>query len=369
MFIMFFVQVEISKERADIMKNTHLTNREVYFDILRIISTFAVMILHIAGQNWSNTDIRSFEWNVFNFYNSVVRWGVPVFIMISGSLFLNGNQSLDRIYKKNILRIVTAFIFWSFFYAAISFIRGEGIKSALISFIGGHYHMWFLFLIVGLYMIIPFLKVVVNNDFLTRYFLVLAIIFTFVMPQIISTISIGFENYGAIIESIVYNIHMHLVLGYTLYFILGYYLNKIVISKKLTRIIYVLGIFGFASTVLLTVWVTYYSNKPNELFYGNLTLNVLFEAVFVFVLCKNHFSNVKFSEKTKKILYHLSKYSFGAYLIHAFMISVIDQCLGLNSLSFNSLIAVPVIGVLIFCASFFLSAIINNIPLLNKYIV
>lgn len=56
------------------MGNKILTDRQAYYDILRIFATFAVMILHIAADNWYGTDIHSFEWNVSNFYDSIVRW-------------------------------------------------------------------------------------------------------------------------------------------------------------------------------------------------------------------------------------------------------------------------------------------------------
>ncbi|MBQ8134979.1 MAG: acyltransferase family protein [Clostridia bacterium] len=327
------------------------------------------MILHISAQNWHDSDIHSFEWNTFNFYDSIVRWGVPVFTMISGSLFLNGTQSIERIYKKNILRIITAFIFWSMFYAIIIFVRGGSLKSALASFISGYYHMWFLFMIVGLYMIIPFLRVIIKNDFLTRYFLFLALIFAFIFPQFISIISVGFDKYGSFIQSVIDNINMKFVLGYTFYFVLGYYINKISISSKQFRILFGLGILGFFTTIISSMIVTNYTNEPNGMFYGNFTLNVMLEAIFIFIVVKQSCKRINFSEKAKLIIFKLSKYSFGAYLIHAFWISAINKILGLNTLSFNSFLAVPIIGVLVFILSFGVSAMFNHIPILNKYIV
>ena len=53
-------------------------DRQYHLDCLRVLATFAVMILHIAAQNWYGADVMSFEWNVFNFYDSMVRWAVPV---------------------------------------------------------------------------------------------------------------------------------------------------------------------------------------------------------------------------------------------------------------------------------------------------
>lgn len=66
----------------------NLTDRIVYYDFLRIISMFAVIVLHTAGERWSKVEVHSLAWNSFNFYDSIVRWAVPVFTMISGALFL-----------------------------------------------------------------------------------------------------------------------------------------------------------------------------------------------------------------------------------------------------------------------------------------
>ncbi len=69
------------------------------------------MILHISAQNWCEIDIASFKWQVFNFFDSIVRWAVPIFVMISGALFLGRNSNIEKLYKKNILRIITFFLF------------------------------------------------------------------------------------------------------------------------------------------------------------------------------------------------------------------------------------------------------------------
>ena len=59
----------------------------MYFDWLRVLATFGVMVLHVAAQNWLSVGIESFEWNAFNFYDSLERWTVPVFVMVSGRCF------------------------------------------------------------------------------------------------------------------------------------------------------------------------------------------------------------------------------------------------------------------------------------------
>ena len=110
-----------------------MNSRKYYLDYLRVSATFAVMSLHIAADNWLNAGVRSFEWQVFNFYDSLVRFGVPVFVMISGALFLNPDKYIPvkKLYTKYIFRIAAAFVFWSFLYAARAYMKtGDMIFAA-----------------------------------------------------------------------------------------------------------------------------------------------------------------------------------------------------------------------------------------------
>ena len=47
-------------------------DRVIYLDLLRIISSFAVIMIHVAAQNWYSTDVKSAEWMTFNVYDSLV---------------------------------------------------------------------------------------------------------------------------------------------------------------------------------------------------------------------------------------------------------------------------------------------------------
>ena len=93
------------------------SQRIIAFDVMRIISIFAVILLHYSSQRFY-ISFPSSEWEIRNIYDSMVRWGVPVFVMISGALFLDSNKklSIKRLFTKNILRIICAFLFWSFIY-------------------------------------------------------------------------------------------------------------------------------------------------------------------------------------------------------------------------------------------------------------
>lgn len=74
--------------------------RLAYYDYLRVAAIFGVIMIHVSAQNWQNSNVNSIEWQFFNIYDSMMRWAVPVFVMISGSLFLNREYNIKTIYKK-----------------------------------------------------------------------------------------------------------------------------------------------------------------------------------------------------------------------------------------------------------------------------
>lgn len=313
--------------------------RIAYFDVLRILATFAVIVLHLSAQHWADTDVYSRAWQAFNLYDSAVRWAVPVFVMISGSLFLSGSQSLLHILKKNVLRLVTAFVFWSALYA-VFMVNFEGCPTNLIlqQFLNGHYHMWFLFMIVGLYLIVPFLRAIVRDEKLLRYFLLLTLIFTFLLPQIASAVSLLSWQYCAEFKALTGKFYYHFTLGFVL-------------------------------TVVLTSFASRLQGAATELFYGYDSLNVLFVCVGLFVFAKEHLNFPNLSEKCHRCIRALSRWSFGAYLVHPLFIESFDIFLHFNTLSLNVFFSVPLLTLIIGALSFLVSALLHQIPFVKKYFV
>ena len=152
-----------------------VSKRVIYFDILRVVAIFAVVAVHISAQHWLDVDVSSRAWFAFNLYCTTGKWSVPIFVMISGALFLGRDTTIRTILKKNVLRMAGVFVFWSGCYALISLIfRRSPLFDVFSQFITGHYHLWFLYMIVGLYLLIPLLRPIVQNETLMRYFLLLA---------------------------------------------------------------------------------------------------------------------------------------------------------------------------------------------------
>ena len=325
-----------------------------------------MIILHVSAQNWYVTDVYGFEWQAFNFFNSIVRWGVPVFTMISGALFLERDIPIKKIYSKYVFRMILSFAAWSVIYALFA---EEDFVGRIFMLIQGHYHMWFILMIVGLYICIPFIKSIVSSEERLKYYIILAFVFAFVIPELV-TLANDFAgelmNKGVeAINSDVNNMNIHIVLGYASYFVLGYYLNRTELSKKQRKVIYVLGSLGFAATICLNLSVALKTHQGCETYSDNFSVNVLFESVAVFTWFKYKKNNLKW----KPMILKLSKFSFGAYLVHALILEQLNICFGLNTLSFHPVFAVLCIGAIVFVVSFAISALLNQVPIVKKYMV
>lgn len=351
-------------------QKTKLSTRTEYFDYLRVIATFFVVFAHVSCEVWYTTDISSFEWTVLNIFDSSAKWAVAIFVMISGALFLGGNPSIKKIYTKYISRMLTAFLFWSILYAIVnSIFYGFELKSFIMQVIGGHYHLWFIFMITGVYILIPLLKKFTESMELLQYFLILSVIFAVIIPYIIDILGVFSPSLSTTANALVSQMQFTFTLGYVGYFLAGYYFNKIELSKKVTYIIYILGIIGFILTITLTSWVSAVKQEPLDLFYQPFTLNLLLMSIAVFVFAKNHLNHIPASEKQKKLVRDLSKYSFGVYLVHVLIIEVMDVVFHVNFMFTTPLISIPLLSIFITILSFGISIAISRIPILKDYII
>ena len=339
-------------------------SRVVYVDALKIFASFSVVFLHMAAGGWIAAGIETFEWNVFNLYDSITRFGVPVFVMASGMFLLNPAKNLSYvdIYKKYIPRIVFCFLSWSFLYAVYPFVSGKMEYKPDIfmkAFIFGHYHLWYLYMIVGLYIITPLLRKIVQDKKSVEYFILLSVIFAFLLPFTAKLFQLKD------LDMFVRKFDVNLVLGYSGYFLGGYYLDKFELGKKSRKFIYVLGLFCIIATAVLTYIVSVEAGKANDIFYSYLSPNVLLASIAVFVFFKYEVSKMNFSKNILKLLRILSSCSFRIYLVHDFF-NIFLYDAGITAISYNPVVSVPLIASAVFALSLVTSFIIGKTPVLNK---
>ncbi|KXK11967.1 MAG: Inner membrane protein YiaH [Chloroflexi bacterium OLB14] len=156
-----------------------------WVDLTRVIAIFLVVMIH-AIENIINrwNEYPAEIQNIANMYNSLTRMSVPLFFMVSGWLLLPKNESLKDFFYKRFVKVIFPFAIWSLIYLVWGCgITLAGCKPTFISrliFIHGTYHhLWFMYPLIGLYLITPILRLLIVPDkkYILWYFVALWIIF------------------------------------------------------------------------------------------------------------------------------------------------------------------------------------------------
>lgn len=131
-------------------------------DVIRVVATIAVVLQHAAHGVFRNPELVSArEWGFAVFVVTFTKWAVPVFVMLSGALLLAPRtEGLGDFYRRRFSRVGLPLVFWSFTYLALLGAAGAPLGELWERLYGGrpYYHLFFLFVITGLYLIAPMLR-------------------------------------------------------------------------------------------------------------------------------------------------------------------------------------------------------------------
>ena len=169
-----------------------VTKRLVYLDLMRILATFLVIVLHTNSAVWNKKDFNSNYWKAFNLFDAVSRVGVPLFVMISGFFHLDNTHehTLYTLFFRKLYKLLTSYIFWASFYAYMIW-KPVSIWQFLSKIVPGPVHLWYMPMIFGLYVITPILRRITADTFSTQYYLILSVLFTFVLDFLFKINEVG----------------------------------------------------------------------------------------------------------------------------------------------------------------------------------
>ena len=346
-----------------------MKKRSVELDILRFLALLFVVCLHVSSSEWGRMPIISSEW----LQNTIWRatWMVPIFVMISGRFFLDSSKqiTIKRMYTHYIKRIVIAFVFWSAIYQVYYFLWGisqgnaQNWKSYVTEFLLGAYHMWYLFMLVGLYMITPILRKITEDKKLLQYFLLIAFIF-----HVVVYFGKEIPVFGNIVSTIMDKMSLEFFSGFVIYYLAGYYLCKYGVSKKNEIAIYIVGIILLIMSRVGDIVLSANQNTCIEYFtnYKSPATMVYSSAIFLFFV--KRISRCNFSARTGKIFKFLTDYGFGAYLSHALIIELLISVMGLNITMLPPIIMIPILTLFATILSITLAFLLRRIPLIGRYI-
>ncbi|RZK59727.1 MAG: hypothetical protein EOO91_04140 [Pedobacter sp.] len=335
-----------------------------WLDNLRVVATISVIFLHVAAPFLYKFErISDFNWWTANVYDSLVRFCVPIFVMITGALLLPKDYQLNDYLKKRVTRIIFPFLFWISIYLIhvlgtlkngfkLPFWEMINIGSTKIAY-KTTYHFWYIYMIIGIYLFIPILSKWIRKatEKEILYFLVLWVI----------TIIIANPLFSKYIP----DFNLKYFSGFVGYIVLGYYLS--IRNFEKVKHIRIISFLIFLTGVLLTVFGTYFLSKYNDRFtidlYTYFSPNVVIAAIGLFLFFKHSYL---VNPQLKAIRKFINKHSFGIYFVHILVLYYMSR-FGINGAVFGVMFGIPLTTVICLIISGLTIYLLKKLPFGDKF--
>ncbi len=336
-------------------------NRIIWMDAVRVVAVFLVLVIH--------SPLPTGEHNMFlSIYNYMSAPSIGLFFMISGALLLPLKDFSTKVfYKKRLSKVGFPLIVWSLFYILVHtgteelsftyFVQ----KVILIPLTPVEGVLWFVYTLIGLYLLAPIITPWLKQTSQKELLFVLSLwVVTLIFPYI-NIFLPGFYNVnGSITNSFFY------FSGYLGYFLMGYYLRQY--PFKFTRVNLIVGMLVFlliGVSVPVLIYLNPSENIDNSLVYNYLTINIALMSITIYlVIQKINFGFLVFN----KVLVEISKMSFGIYLLHIFILrDVVWQWFNMAYV-INPAFQIPLMAILTLLLSYMIIKLISILPG-SKYII
>jgi len=348
-----------------------IDGRLAYADLFRAVALIGVVLLHVSLYYLDVSNVGTVAWNTANIYSGLTRWCVPAFAMLSGAFLLDPKHGMRlSALLLYLLRVLLCLGLWSALYVLVDLLlAGRGLTlwgflSAMENAMLGSSHsiLWFLYIILGFYLLSPILRAFVQGA--SRAVLHYALALSFLVAMLLPTVLAFFPNQT--VSLYLDRLQLYPVLGYFFYFIAGYYLKHYVIGRLVEAVIYVLGVAAMGLTVWGTGFLSGRAGDTSSLFTGYLSPTVALTAVAFFVLFR-YVLGVSDERGRSRGVTALARCSFGVFLIHE-IFYVLLRHFGAFSLAIPTALAIPLWTAVLLVPSFAIAWLLNAIPFVGKYI-
>src|ERR1700753_3223031 len=260
---------------------------------LRLIALYAVIVLHCSAiPLGAYGKISMTDWWQADFFNAITRFAVPVFVMITGALLLNREYEIGDFLKRRLIRVVIPFLFWSLVYVWYSWYNEEitftndvwaDLQLVLKQLRdGSSYHLWYVYMLIGLYFFIPVIDKFVRNasEKEIRYFLIVWFVVMLITQPYL-------KHFNPAVD-------MHYFAGFAGYLVLGHWLAYTDFKIKNLRIWMILLaaacilVIAFGSRLLLI-----HPIYPGTMLYEPVNPAVVLLAASLFLLA--HYTSLQLS--------------------------------------------------------------------------
>lgn len=347
-------------------------NRIEWIELLRVFAIFQVIMCHIVENTYRmNTEYipskLSPQSEVFMFSAFTLgRLGVPFFLMISGYLLLDRTYDFKRtkrFWKNNWLHLLVCTELWFIIYEIYMkfYLKEEiGIFRVLtdllfVNFLGMG-HVWYMPMILGMYILIPFAANALRSFHVKHLAFPLIFYSLFVFGySLLNTVNgaVGTESLG-----------LQMSLGfsggsYGIYMMIGYVVRKGAFKNVKSRVLLILAALSFTAGIGLQIWA-YANNYQYNIWYD--CPFILFTSVPVFEL----FSRIR-HVPAYSVVKWLAYYSFAVYLIHMLFRDMINKWI--TTLTFIQPVKVMLFWLLVTVLSYLAAWLLSRIPKIGKYML
>jgi surface polysaccharide O-acyltransferase-like enzyme len=357
-------------------------SRFLWADFIRGMGIVLVILGHVSSIPMQRFhDVTPLNWQVANIYNVIARSCVPLLFMISGALLLPRQESLKDFFRKRFKRVLFPFLLWSLLYifwkegcfsiggtyetwrqgcfGEYSFVNSIKVIIMWLITRPAEYHLWFMYELFAIYLITPVLRVIVNAGRDDILWYMIAIWFVFGPLQRLVEFRLRFD----LIFDLGY------LTGYLGYFILGYLITKIKITKPMlvaAGIVYVAMAYYTAN---ITMVYSFREGKLVDYFQFLLSWNVVLLSSSLYILLRAWAETIfqKPHPFLAKVAVSLTAASFGIYLLHVFVISWMEK-LHISPLVGSAIVAVPLTTLCVFFVSWLIIALLMKIPYVREVV-
>ena len=309
-----------------------MKQRALKYDIIRIVAISMVLFVHVTVI--PVVRYQGITFTVGNLFNNLSRAGVPMFLLLTGALLLNEEKPFDtkRFYKTSFLSILLLLLFWLAFYAAwrafgLPLLRGKSADPGhfweyLLTLKGLYPHLWYLFMLLGAYLVIPVLRLFVKKE--NRPYILGLILLSLFAQFAVQTLGVFTRDASFTEGDFFTKFHLEYATGYVPYLLLGWYLSAFPPTRGCRFVLYGLGLASALLMILgVQAWVKDIPGIRDYLVEANTLPAILYGAAMftlICTLCKDRTTQCP-------VVRELSRSAFGVYIFHVVVLDVLVNIL------------------------------------------
>lgn len=315
---------------------------------MRCIAAFFVVLIHAVDLS-SRTGV---------FFSAVSRFSVPVFVLISGYYMLQKQRSFRELAKRSGF-LLLQLVFWSCIQFGVELLLDMRVwkdtYDLIYTVFAGGGHFWYLYALIGLYLLTPILQVFCSHASKQTYGYTLVLLFLLGSPL---TIALRLERFP-LLAAITDNMKIPYTMGFVFLYLMGDWLRRY--PSKRAWLWSLIGLLGMASTVIWSLRLP--AEKVAELslsffFPGNMLAAIGF-FVSIKALCQNAGNHLMLA---------VAACTPGIYLSHMACLKCLKMCFWPNLLTLPSIPAYLLLTAGTYAFAFLLTLALRQIPIVRRLV-